>query len=341
MKTLVFTGGHHTGALEVAKALKAKGWKIVWFGHRYAAWGDTADSAEYREVTAENIKFYNLLAGKFHKTYNPLKLIRIPFGFLQALLLLLFTKPLGIISFGGYLAVPVVIMGWLLGIPSITHEQTLTQGWANKLISKFVRKTALTWPGGKGVVVGLPVRKEILEVKAHRPKGAKPLIFITGGKQGAHVLNVAIFAAVDKLLEYEVLHQIGSNTEFNDLEKAKNIKNKNYKHCDYQNASDQAQALADAEVVVSRAGAHIVYELGILGKKCVFVPIPWSSHDEQLKNAQILEKVGNAIILPQEKLTEATLVTAIEKARQLSPKTLELKTQATSEMVNLIEHEIG
>ena len=174
MKTLVFTGGHHTGALEVARALREKGWKIVWFGHRHAAWGDTSDSAEYRDVTSEDIKFYDLLAGKFHKTYNPLKLIRIPWGFIQALCLLLLLNPDGIVSFGGYLAVPTVIMGWLLGIPSITHEQTVTQGWANKLISKFAKKIALTWPGGNGIVVGLPLRKEILEAKPKIHK--KPLV---------------------------------------------------------------------------------------------------------------------------------------------------------------------
>ena len=140
MKTLVFTGGHHTGALEVAKALKEKGWNTVWFGHKHSMWNDTSHSSEYREVTESGIVFYKLLAGKFHHTYNPLKLIRIPFGFIQALCLLLLLKPAGIVSFGGYLAVPTVIMGWLLGIPSITHEQTVTQGWANKLIALFAKR---------------------------------------------------------------------------------------------------------------------------------------------------------------------------------------------------------
>ena len=182
MKTLVFTGGHHTGALEVAKTLKNKGWKIVWFGHRHSMWNDTSDSAEYKEVIESGIEFHDLLAGKLYRTYNPFKLIRVPFGFLQACYLLLRLKLTsdvsGIASFGGYLAVPTVIMGWILGIPSITHEQTITQGWANKLISKFAKKTALTWPGEKGVVVGLPLRREILNIKTQRRKGTKQLIFI-------------------------------------------------------------------------------------------------------------------------------------------------------------------
>lgn len=344
MKTLVFTGGHHTGALEAAKMLKGKGWNIVWFGHRHAAWGDKSDSAEYREVTAGGIKFYNLLAGKFHKTYNPIKLIRIPWGFLQASYLLFKIKPAGIVSFGGYLAVPTVIMGWLLGIPGLTHEQTVTQGWANKLISKFVKKVAVTWPenlkdyGVKGILMGLPLRKEILEAKKSKLK--RPLLFITGGKQGAHVINEAVFSALPHL-DFEILHQTGNNSEYKDFAKAKMIKSANYKCVEYLNAGDQIQALVDAEVVISRSGAHITYELGYLGKKCVLIPIPWVSHNEQYKNAQILENAGMAVILNQNQLTSENLLLAINQAQKLKPKSLDLITDASQRMVNLCEEYFG
>jgi len=338
MKTLVFTGGHHTGALEVAKILKNKGWRIVWFGHRHAAWGDASDSAEYREVIAEGIDFHNLLAGKFYKTYNPLKLIRIPWGFVQAFYLLLKTRPCGIVSFGGYLAVPTVIMGWLLGIPSITHEQTITQGWANKLISSFVKKVALTWPGGEGVVVGLPLRKEILEAKKNKLK--KPLLFITGGKQGAHVINEAVFSALPNL-KYDILHQTGNNTEYGDFEKAKMINLPNYKCVDFLNAREQAQALIDADVVISRAGAHAIYELGYLRKKCALIPIPWVSHNEQFKNAQVLEQAGMAVILPQDNLSEKSLLEAIGQAEKLEPKRLSMVIDASQKMVKLCEEYFG
>ena len=344
MKTLVFTGGHHTGALEVAKMLKDKGWSIVWFGHKHSMWNDTSHSSEYKEVTEENIEFHDLLAGKFHKTYNPLKLIRIPWGFLQAFFLLLKTRPSGIVSFGGYLAVPTVITGWILGIPSITHEQTITQGWANKLISTFVKKVAVTWPesmknyDNKAVLIGLPLRKEILEAKKNILK--KPLLFITGGKQGAHVINDTVFSALLNI-KYDILHQTGNNSEYGDFDKAKKINLSNYKCVDFLNAKKQAQALIDADVVVSRAGAHAVYELGFLKKKCVLIPIPWVSHNEQYKNAQILEKAGMAVILNQNQLTSENLLLAINQAQKLKPKSLDLITNASQRMVNLCEEYFG
>ena len=51
------------------------------------------------------------------------------------LYLLLKLKPDIVMSFGGYLAVPVVIAAKILGIPALTHEQTVVVGYANKLIS--------------------------------------------------------------------------------------------------------------------------------------------------------------------------------------------------------------
>ena len=77
-QTIVITGGHHNSALVLARRLRKKGLNIIWIGHRYSMWGDTALSAEYREVASEGIKFIELRAGKFYRTYHPLKLIRIP-----------------------------------------------------------------------------------------------------------------------------------------------------------------------------------------------------------------------------------------------------------------------
>ena len=123
MNRLVFVGGHHTTALAVIDVLQVENpnLAIFWIGHRFSMWGDKNDSVEYRDITARYIPFYDLKAGKFYHTYNPLKLLRIPFGFFQAFYYLLKIRPVLIVSCGGYLAVPVVIVGWILRIPSITR----------------------------------------------------------------------------------------------------------------------------------------------------------------------------------------------------------------------------
>ena len=343
VKTLVFTGGHHTSALEVAKALKNKEWEIVWFGHRHSMWGDKSDSAEYTEVTAASVKFIDLKAGKFYRTFNPLKLIRIPLGFFQAFYNLLLLRPTGIVSFGGYLAVPTVLAGWLLGIPSITHEQTVVSGWANKFIGLFVRKIALAWPDStsryparKSVVVGLPLRPEIVQLKNQSSKtyNLKPkTLYITGGKQGSQTINKVVFAALPELLaNYRIIHQTGNL----DYSTAQSYLKEGYE-CFAFDSAKAISALSQAAVVVSRAGAHIIYELGYLGIPCVLIPIPWVSHNEQLLNAQILERNHQAVILPQSQLTPQSLVSSIKQALQLKPRPINLPTDATEKLTKTIE----
>ncbi|MEK7091025.1 MAG: UDP-N-acetylglucosamine--N-acetylmuramyl-(pentapeptide) pyrophosphoryl-undecaprenol N-acetylglucosamine transferase [Patescibacteria group bacterium] len=341
MKRLVFTGGHHTSALEVAKALKGKGWQIIWFGHRHSMWGDKSDSAEYTEVTAASIKFIDLKAGKFFRTFNPLKLIRIPFGLFQAFYYLLLLKPVGIVSFGGYMAVPTVLAGWLLGIPSIAHEQTVVSGWANKFISLFVRKVALAWsdsvrhyPPHKSVVIGLPLRSEIIKIRKPKTENRK-LIYITGGKQGSQTINKVVFAALPELLaNYRIIHQTGNL----DYSTAQSYLKDGYE-CFSFDSSKAVSALSQAAVVVSRAGAHIVYELAYLKKPCVLIPISHTSHDEQLLNAQILERNHQAVILPESKLSPQSLISSIKQAFQLIPGKLMLPIDASEKLIKLIEQQ--
>src|SRR3989344_2858292 len=143
-KTILFTGGHHNSALVLALALAKQGHHLAWIGHKFTMRGNKALSAEYQEVTQAGLPFYELKAGKFYHKTNPMEFLKIALGFVQAFIYLLQIRPQLIVSFGGYLSVPVVICGWLLGIPSVTHEQTVTAGWANRAITPFVKQIFLT-----------------------------------------------------------------------------------------------------------------------------------------------------------------------------------------------------
>ncbi len=359
-RCLVFTGGHHTSALALAQKLQSDGWRIFWIGHKFSQWQDKSVSAEFREVRAADIDFYDLKAGKIYHTYHPLKLFRLPVGFISAFIYLLRLKIKyrtglkGIVTFGGYLGVPVVFSGWLLGIPVIAHEQTVTAGWANRFIALFAKKIALTWsqsqnhyPRRKSVVTGLPIRPEI--IKNLKSKNAGHIIpariYITGGKQGSHVINLAVFSVLTELLRiYTVIHQTGSSSAFNDYQEAirlqkllpDNLKS-SYQIYNYLDSSLVAGVLTEADVVVSRSGAHIIHELALFGCKCVLIPIPWSSHDEQNKNARLLVQNHQAVILPQSQLTGSNLLQAITSAKQLKPEAMHLNLNGMENMLQLIE----
>ena len=332
-KTIVFTGGHHNSALVIAEQLKREGWQITWIGHKFAAGGDKNVSAEYQEVTAAQIPFYELKTGKFYRQLNPFTHIKTLFGFLQAFSYLLRLRPRLIVSFGGYLAVPVVLAGWLLRIPSLTHEQTVVAGWANRAIAPFVDKIFLThasslssYPKKKSLVVGLPLRPALFDPSLKK-KFTTKLLYVSCGKQGSHLINQTLFPIIPQLVKrFTIVHQTGASTINRDLDKARRLREPlgdlagRYHYAPYFFAREAASYLQSAAVVVSRAGAHLTYELSLLQKRTVFIPISWVSHNEQLLNAVEAAKVAPAVILAESELTPESLLAAIEKVEKMKPR---------------------
>lgn len=350
-QTIIFTGGHHNSALVVALALKKEGHPIVWIGHKFAAGGDKNVSAEYQEVTRNQIPFYELKTGKFYRQFNPFTHLKTAFGFLQAFSLLAKIRPKLIVSFGGYLSVPVVIAGWLLGIKSVTHEQTVVAGWANRAITPFVKKIFLThasslssYPKEKAMVVGLPLRPELFDPKLKQSFSPK-LLYISCGKQGSHLVNTTLFPLIPELVKhYTVVHQTGASTQTRDIDKARRVKESlgelsdRYQFAPYFFAKEAATYLQSAEIVISRAGAHLTYELTTLQKRTVFIPIAWVSHNEQLLNAREAAKKTPAIIVEEKDLTSDILLSAIKQVDSLKPpkKTKIDPLSATNKIVDVI-----
>jgi len=323
MDRIVITGGHHSSALPVIKELKKRFPKleIFWFGHKYSLAGSKNPSLEYQEITDLGILFTDLKAGKFYKTYNPNRLLRIPFGFMQSLHLLKKLKPDAVLSFGGYLAVPVVIAAWILKIPSVSHEQTVVTGYANKLISLFAKKVLYTWPQSlehlpkhKSVMTGLPLREEVFESrkKDFIIQNRKPTIFITAGKSGSHIINIAVLKILEDLLKIaNVIHQTGDHSKYQDFskleeeyEKFKTKVEGTYYLRKFIYADTIGDAFHAADIIVSRAGAHTCYEIMHLGKPGILVPIPWASHNEQNENAQVVKDLGLVEVVPEDKIKD-------------------------------------
>jgi UDP-N-acetylglucosamine--N-acetylmuramyl-(pentapeptide) pyrophosphoryl-undecaprenol N-acetylglucosamine transferase len=329
---IVITGGHHSSALPVIKNLREK-WpdtQIYWFGHKYSALGDKNPTLEFHEITTLNIPFYHIHAGKFYRTANLWRLAKIPFGLFQCLYLLIKLKPDAILSFGGYIAVPTVVAGWILGIPSITHEQTVVAGWANRLVSKFAKKVLVSWPQSqkffpreKTVFVGLPLRKEIFEVKSQNfvIDNDLPTVYITTGKIGSHIINKVVGECLLDLLGFSnVIHQCGDNSVYNDFGSLTNIKDNmgvtrgKYYLQKFIFENEVGEAFSKSDLVVSRSGAHTTAELLALKKPCLLIPISWVSHNEQYENAKILVEAGLGTILAENKLSKESLLEGVKKA---------------------------
>ena len=57
------------------------------------------------------------------------------------------------------------------------------------------------------------------------------------------------------------------------------------------------ELMAEADVVISRAGASTLNEIAAAGTPCIIVPSPNVTNDHQEKNARILEQHGAAVVL--------------------------------------------
>lgn len=352
MSTILITGGHHNSALVVAKELLSRGHQVAWVGHRQSSRGDTKDSAEYKEVKLAKIPFTNLVAGRLSFAWRELLLL--PLGVFNANSAISKIKPDAILSFGGYLGAAVSVAGALRGIPIFLHEQTVTAGRANKLTARFAQVVYLTWkksakhfPGGKTKFVGLPLRSKIL----NPPKKSlftrrKPLLLIMGGKQGAHVINQFVFANLHSLLQdFNLVHQTGFTSQTNDYQTATGLKANLGSLADcylpygYLEEESLAPILGSATFYFGRSGAHICYELGVLGLPSLLVPL-MSTHDqEQKKNADILVEGKLALVLPESALTHRQFATSYARLRQLKGTPLSLPQNASQSLVDdLLAH---
>lgn len=347
MKTIVITGGHHNSALVVAQELMKRGHKVVWIGHRHSSRGDQQDSAEYQEVTASGIPFHDLLAARLE--FSLREMLRFPLGFFRAWQILRQTRPTALLSFGGYLGGTVALASKLLGIPIFLHEQTITAGRANKLISHLAHRIYLTWSESakyfdpaKTKVVGLPLRPSILSAK---PKilftRIKPTLLVMGGKQGAHVINQFIFTHLHHLLtHFNLVHQTGTSTQTHDYETAIALQNTlgslsdSYLPLGYISENDIGSYLRSADYYLGRSGAHITYELAVVGLPSLLVPL-LSTHDhEQFKNADVLVGANLGVKLAQSELSLAHFLEHFAQLKLLRGQALSLSRHATSDLVD-------
>ena len=207
-----------------------------------------------------------------------------------------------VVGFGGYTAAPVYVAAWLAGIPLVVHEANALPGMANSLASRLTTDVAVCFPGTPlkhARVVGMPLRRAVIEARSVKPSDAKkhfglatrkPVLLVTGGSTGAQSINRAVEQARDDLVAsgWQVIHLVGRDNP---------IPQDNPPHFHSIGYTDRMDlALAAADLVVSRAGAATVSELAVMGKPAVFVPYH-VGNGEQEKNAAHAVSVGAATLV--------------------------------------------
>ncbi|GAB3261975.1 UDP-N-acetylglucosamine--N-acetylmuramyl-(pentapeptide) pyrophosphoryl-undecaprenol N-acetylglucosamine transferase [Chitinimonas naiadis] len=309
------TGGHIFPALAVAKEMQARGWQIVWLGARGKM---EAELVPKHGIQIELLPIGGVRGqGLMRKLALPLEQARALWLAMRAIFQY---RPDALIGFGGFTGFPGGIAATLLWKPLVVHEQNSVAGLTNKVLSHLARRVLTAFPSafaGKGELVGNPVRPDIAQLPAPAERFAGrsgPLrLLVVGGSLGAVALNEVVpkaLALLDPAVRPQVLHQAG--------QKQIDTLRRNYQAAgvagDCQPFIDNmAQAYAEADLVICRAGALTVAELAAAGVASILVPFPHAVDDHQTGNATYLAEVGAAILIQQRELTAEWLAQRLQE----------------------------
>ncbi|PLC55438.1 undecaprenyldiphospho-muramoylpentapeptide beta-N-acetylglucosaminyltransferase [Pollutimonas nitritireducens] len=298
------TGGHIMPGLAVAHEMQARGWTVCWLGN--------PERMEGKLVPAQGIELIPLrfagLRGKGLSTLLklPLSLLR---ACMQARKALSRVKPDVVLGMGGYVAFPGGLMAALQRTPVVIHEQNAIAGTANRWLARMASKVLVGFPGALpgAVMVGNPVRQALTQVAPVEQRYAQrqgPIrVLVVGGSLGAAALNTAIPQALSRLPEHErpiVTHQAGQQ-HVDTLRHA--YQDLGVQATCHAFIDDMAGALAEADVVICRAGAMAVAEVAVVGVAALFVPLPQAIDDHQTANARYLSDCQGGWLQKQSELT--------------------------------------
>jgi len=352
------TGGHLFPATALAQELTRRGFAVELA---------TDERAEQYGTDFPARAVYKVPSATF-TSRAPLAVLktlgRLGKGFLRARRLLEMVQPHVVVGFGGYPTVPPIMGARSLGIPTLIHEQNAVMGRANRLLSRFADAIALSFPSTKYLrrsaekrssVTGNPVRDAVISYRdvAYRPPepAGRLLLLVFGGSQGAHFFSEVLPPALEMMpapfrWRLTVVQQVRPE----DIGAVRAA---------YENAEiaahvapffrDLPERIANAHLVIARAGASTVAELMAIGRPALLVPLPHALDNDQLENATRLEEGGGGWCMRQADITPQRL--SEELARLLGAPDLLAKTAAKSKamanvdavkkLANLVEELAG
>ena len=338
------TGGHIFPGLAVAQALREQGWRVHWLG--------APNSMEARLVPPQGFQLETIdfggVRGKGLKTLAllPLRLLK---AFWQALAVVRRVKPDVLVGFGGYITFPGGMMGVLAGKKLVLHEQNSVAGAANKVLAGVADRVFEAFPDAlrKAQWVGNPLREAFLRqpdpVQRFEGRSGPLKVLVVGGSLGAKALNDVVpqaLALIPQAQRPSVVHQSGA--------KQIDALRANYEAAGVDAEltpfiEDTAQAFADADVVICRAGASTVTEIAAVGAAAIYVPFPHAVDDHQTSNARFLVDAGGGWLLQQDALNPQKLAEMLQNMQRstllnvaIKAKTMQ-KIDATREVVAACE----
>ncbi|MGQ9617390.1 MAG: undecaprenyldiphospho-muramoylpentapeptide beta-N-acetylglucosaminyltransferase [Candidatus Aminicenantia bacterium] len=312
------TGGHIFPAIAVMKEMKNTKSNVSFF---FIGSGSNIEKLvfEGEPIFYEKINVYPIM-GMGLKALKSIFLL--PLSLFDSLDKIKRIKPHCILGMGGYSSGPVILAGFLKGIPVFIHEQNFKPGLTNRILKIFAKKVFYSFRnsgkyfGKKGVYTGNPVRDEFIKIKEE--KGEEFTILVFGGSQGSSLLNNVFAKAVPKISEslgkLRVFHATGEKDYEMILKEYERLNSVKWEVKPFfRNIWDY---FVKADLLITRAGAGTIFEILACGKASILIPFSKSAGSHQIENAFELKREKVSEVILEKELSEDLLSSlVIELAR--------------------------
>jgi UDP-N-acetylglucosamine--N-acetylmuramyl-(pentapeptide) pyrophosphoryl-undecaprenol N-acetylglucosamine transferase len=318
------TGGHIFPAEALARELLGRGYRVALMTDRRGS-----KFSEDLPVPVYRVRASSMGQGAFGKIRS---FVEMGVGVLQARWRLGKLRPAVVVGFGGYPSAPTLYAAAHLNIPIVLHEQNAMLGRANRTLMDKARAVAISFPhvaglkpsaGTQQVYTGNPVRSAFIALRAkpYSPLSAEgPMrILVLGGSLGARVFSSVVPQALVSMPEnLRRRIAISQQCRREDIEAARSgfaaagidAELSTFFH-------DVPERMADAHLVICRAGGSTIAELTVVGRPSILVPFTGGFAGEQTSNAEAVAEAGGAWLIPEAAFTPEALAVRLESLMAL------------------------
>ena len=353
------TGGHINPGIAIANKIKQeeKDSKIIFIGTTRGLENDLVPRAGYELKT---IEAYGL--SKKISIDNLKKMIKTLKGYGEAKKIIQEFKPDIVIGTGGYICGATISAAHNLGIPTLLHESNAFPGKAVKMLAKKTDVILVSFKDAipriknakKVIYTGTPVKikkqeyginKKLEIIKNMGLNETKPIVLVFGGSQGAKRINDAIIEIIKEKTNknYQIMWATGPK-QYDIIKEELDNNNININHIENMKIVpyiyNMEEIMNVADVIVARSGAMTITEIANIGKPAILIPLPNVSHDHQLYNAKVLEKIDAAKIILDNTLNGKILNETIEEIIKDTAKMKKMGEQALTVGTSDVEEKI-